>query len=36
MIYKSETDYKNAEKIKFEGNYYRKDLGGDLLKFIKE
>lgn len=28
--------YKNAEKIKFKGNYYRKDLGKDLLKFIKK
>ena len=28
--------YKNAEKIKFKGSYYRKDLGKDLLKFIKK
>ena len=28
--------YKNAEKINFAGNYYRRDLGNDLIKFIKE
>lgn len=28
--------YKNAKKIKFEGNYYRRDLGKDLIKFINE
>ncbi len=28
--------YKNAAKINFEGNYYRTDLGNDLIKFIKE
>ncbi len=28
--------YKNAEKINFKGNYYRRDLGKDLLKFIIE
>lgn len=30
------TSYKNAEKINFKGNYYRRDLGKDLLEFIKE
>jgi phosphoribosylamine--glycine ligase len=27
--------YKNAEKIKFENKYFRKDLGKDLVKYIK-
>jgi len=27
--------YKNAEKINFDGKYYRKDIGKDLLDYVR-
>lgn len=30
-----EMSLQNAEKINFEGKYYRKDIGADLLKYVK-